>query len=552
MAFISFVQTLAFRFVYDDRQQILENAAITSWSQVPHYFTSHVWAGIQASSDYYRPLFLLWLRVNHAIFGLAPWGWHLTSVLCHVVVAWLVFAVLARLSGSRGVGFVGGLLFAIHPVHIENVAWISGITDPLMSAFLLAGYLAFLRSMETGASRWWVPGSCALFGLALLTKETAAAFPFVVLVYALVFTASGKWTRRAGAAAKRTLPFFVVLGTYLLARASVLHGVTKLATTGWTSMLLTLPSVAWLYVRHLFVPMGLSGFYGMPFVEQWRSAAFLVPLLLLAVVVASVICWIARSEQRRMYVFACCWMVLFLAPAFYLRAFSAGDIAHDRYLYLPSVGFVLFVALGMKSVLSRWQSEWTKPALAATALIAIPYLLATMSQQEHWATNILLYNRAMQVAPDDRKASNNLANELALAGHPEKAISVYEQILSRDPSDSMAVYNLGYTYYRLGMMTEAEVHLRRAVEMNPRFSDGFMYLGLAELNQGKSTAAEQDARRAIQLTPDKQGYHFALAMILAKQQNKVGAEQEFREEMKYHPESAAAVEKQIRQLRESQ
>ncbi len=117
---------------------------------LPHYFTSHAWAELypHVSGNYYRPLFLLWFRLNHAMFGLDPKGWHLTTILCHVAATYMVLVLVRRLAASPWIAFSAATLFALHPVHIESVAWVSGVTDPLMAIFLIGSFLAYLRFRE--------------------------------------------------------------------------------------------------------------------------------------------------------------------------------------------------------------------------------------------------------------------------------------------------------------------------------------------------------------------------------------------------------------------
>ena len=154
-AILCFVATLAFGFVYDDVPQILKNPAIQSWHYLPQYFAAHVWSSIYPNSlgNYYRPVFLIWLRLNYAMFGTSPSGWHATSVAVHVLSTWLVFCVVLKLAKNRVTSFVAALLFALHPVHVESVAWISGVVDPLMSVFLLSAFWMFIEWREVIRSR---------------------------------------------------------------------------------------------------------------------------------------------------------------------------------------------------------------------------------------------------------------------------------------------------------------------------------------------------------------------------------------------------------------
>ena len=182
-----------------------------------HYFTSHVWAELypNVSGDYYRPLFLLWFRLNHAMFGVNPEGWHLTTILCHVAATYMVFVLVRRLAASPWIAFSAATLFALHPVHIESVAWVSGVTDPLMAIFLIGSFLAYLRFRE--GNRWgWMGLALSLFALGLLEKETAVVLGPLVFLYAWLYAEERSWISRFASALKQSLAFFALTAFILL------------------------------------------------------------------------------------------------------------------------------------------------------------------------------------------------------------------------------------------------------------------------------------------------------------------------------------------------
>src|SRR6266581_2941570 len=131
VAFIVYAGTLVFGFVYDDRVQIVGNRVISHWTYVPQYFLHHVWYLVDPrfAANYYRPIFLLWLKLSYSAFGVSPAGWHLASVALHILATLQVFWLAQRLLKNRSAAIVASLLFAVHPLHVESVAWISGVTD---------------------------------------------------------------------------------------------------------------------------------------------------------------------------------------------------------------------------------------------------------------------------------------------------------------------------------------------------------------------------------------------------------------------------------------
>jgi len=146
LTFFLYLPTLSYQFVFDDQLQILGNSHLLSWRYLPDYFTKDVWSHFPHSGDpYYRPIFLVWARLNMAVFGSESSGWHLTTLLMHLLVTGLVYLVALELLNHRWAAIVAAALFAIHPVQVESVAWVSGVTEPLGAAFLLLAFLCYLK-----------------------------------------------------------------------------------------------------------------------------------------------------------------------------------------------------------------------------------------------------------------------------------------------------------------------------------------------------------------------------------------------------------------------
>ena len=254
-----------------------------------------------------------------------------------------------------------------------------------------------------------------------------------------------------------------------------------------------------------------------------------------------VLAWcVSRLRDARLALFACCWIVLPIIPVLFLRAYAEGDIAHDRYLYIPSIGFVLLMALLLAEVARRWPPIQERLQLGMLVIMAVVYAPATLAQQTYWASDLLLYGRAYSIAPRDSLICNDLGAALMDAGKAGDALALYSQVVAREPGFWLSNYNLGYTYYKIGKLPEAELYLRRAISINTADSDEYIYLGLSVWRQGRADEAVQCVQRAIQIRPSAPGYHFALAMILREQNNIAAAEDELKQELFYNPQSVAA------------
>jgi tetratricopeptide (TPR) repeat protein len=452
----------------------------------------------------------------------------------------MVFALVRRLAASPWIAFSAATLFALHPVHMESVAWVSGVTDPLMAIFLIGSFLAYLHFREE--NRWgWMAWALTLFALGLLEKETIVVLAPLVFAYAWLYTEDQPRILRFALALKHSLGYFALTVLYVALRAHVLRGLSHTVTpVSWSTMALTEPSIVWMYFRHFLLPIGLSGLYGLPYVTNLVSIAFIIPTMLLLALIMIAARGISRLQDTRLALFACGWMVLPIIPVLFLRAYAEGDIAHDRYLYIPSIGFVLLVSLFLAETASHWPARQKNLHLGLLAVLALAYAVATVSQQTYWASDLLLYERAYRIAPHDNLICNDLGAALMDAGKSDEAIALYSQVLVREPGFWLSNYNLGYTYYKMGRLKDAEDFLRRAISINAADSDEYIYLGLSVWRQGRPDEAVQYIQQAIQIRPSAPGYHFVFAMIRRDQKNIPAAESEFKLELQYHPESAAA------------
>lgn len=545
---LAYLGTLAFGFVYDDVLQIFQSPALREWRYLPRYFTSHVLAALYpgAGGNYYRPLLMLWLRLNYVLFGPEPAGWHATTVLCHVLATYLVFRVVQQISSDRMAAFSAALLFGVHPAHIESVAWISGVSDPLMSCFLLGSMSAFFdwrKSAKISPAVY----SLALFGFALLSKETAVVLPILIFVSVLVDQQSSDAPkadmRRVWRAIRESARYLVVVVLYLTVRFWALHGFSHPAISlSWTQVFLTWPAVLWFYARHLLLPISLSEFYSLSYLDHATARGFWLPLTMLAIGLLVSWFWIRALSQRSAAWFAVALMVLPLLPVLDLRSLTVGDIVHDRYLYLPAVGFVLLIALSLREIERRMPSfHAISLSLAGTGLITLLFAVLTVAQQTQWTNDIQLYTRGLESAPDNLTVRDNLANALMAANQPERAIPMYLEVLKRNPGFWRSNYNLGLAYYKLGNSRGAEDYLMRAVQIDRRDSDQFIYLALVELQLKKLPEAAENARQAIARNPQARGYHFILGLIGEAQGDRNAAIAAFKAEVTEHPDNTLAA-----------
>ncbi|HVP43733.1 MAG TPA: tetratricopeptide repeat protein [Terriglobales bacterium] len=552
---VAFISTLSFDFVYDDRVQVLDNPFIQSWRYFFHDFTSHVWAQTHKPAVYYRPVFLSWLRLNYLAFGPHAWGWHFAVVLIHALATVLVFRLALRLLQSRWQAAIAGLFFAIHPIHVENVAWVSGAVDPLMSVFFVGSFLGYLNWRQRGSLPWMV-GSLFLAFLAMLTKESGITLPAVVLAYAWIFSAAQQAGRTSVATrlretATQALPFALVALAYWTLRQEVLQTQPPIHTT-YTTILLTLPGLLLFYLRLLVWPVGLCLFYDRQYVQHMSLSGFVLPLSVLALLAALLLLSFRRDAQRKEAAFGFAFALLTLSPALWVRWFPPDDFVHDRYLYLPFAGFALLFAIALVKLRGRSAPGWIGPPrqVLVAFVVAVALLISCGLTQLHWTNDLLLWSHCFKTARHNQRVLNNLASSLGERGEYQRAVPLFLEVLAQDPSSADAQGNLGYTYYRMDQLPQAEKHLSQAIQLDPLDSHSLLYLGFTLYKLGSLERAQSNLSRAIVLDPQAQGAHLALSLVLEQRGDLAGALREAEAELAYHPDEQL-VRERLKHLRDA-
>jgi protein O-mannosyl-transferase len=572
---LAYIAALRFDFVYDDVVQIVHNPILHSWRYLPRYFIEHNSASLLPDSlgNFYRPLVLSWKLINYELFGPNPFYWHLTNLALHTGVTALVYLLAKKIVKDEMTAALGALIFGLHPVNAEVVAWVSGATDSILALLMLSSFLLYLRFTQQPADkrvRRYVPLACSilLYCLAVLTKEAAVILPCLMLVYEWLFresrseaAAGGAAQGRSGVATskaarswrilRRSAPYAIVTAGYLALRYHVLHGLSHNNTNiGLGTAILTTPSVLWFYVKLLLIPTGLSPFYDLTYVKSASFSGFFLPLMA-TIAVAFVLLAAARKSRAAAFGLAC--LVLPILPVLNFRVLQPDNFVHDRYLYLSSIGFSILAALGLRSLglsslpLLRFQGRDNSRTAALKA--GIPLLLigvlgaATASQSQIWQNEIVLYERGVALAPSNLAPRNNLAAALENRGKYREAIDVLSEVLAKNPRAWIAAYNLGIVYEHLGQFNESEAYYDRAIQIDPSESHPFYRKGIIKLDAAHLSQAESLARQAIALSPDEAGYHDLLGVVLEHESKYLPALEEFKLEVAKHPEETDTMAK---------
>jgi protein O-mannosyl-transferase len=562
VAFCVFANTLGHGFVYDDNRQILMNPMIQRSELYGRALTSDVWAfkggGSLTASNYFRPTFVGWMIANWFLFDGSASGWHLTNILLHVGVCLLLFAFLRRLGCERFIAAVIAILFAVHPVHVENVAWISGATDTLLAVFLLAS-LILAQVYAAGGSLIYLALSVLTYLLALGSKEVAL---FCVPLYWLIFQHEG--SRKA---IRSTIPFAVVAVGFFTLRVWVLGAIfmpVEDPTPAGTA-LSSVPRIFAEYLQQVFFPFWLGPSLPIRPVGDFALADFVLPLILSIVAVLALGFLAMRSFVQA---FGLTLFGLTLLPVLNPSNFSTEHLAHDRYLYLPLAGILMLIVPELVRLISPSEKDPRRKMLTVGfGALAIVLAIKTVSYNSVWFSSETLWRYAVTIDPQSAHAWFNLASAtpdqreslaayerslsmrptytafvgksraLISLGNNEAAVGAARSAIAADPKDIMA-YTLfqayeaeSYALAALGRFDEAERSLRDGRRRLPIYqaamTEQIAVMLYSQNRKGEALEELEGARRFArdEFLPGSKMVLLRLGMLYAEMGNRDAARQ---------------------------
>ncbi|MEN6406278.1 MAG: tetratricopeptide repeat protein [Thermoguttaceae bacterium] len=555
--FLVFGQTLTHDFLnYDDNLYVTENPQVSQGLSLPNV----LWATTARCAGNWHPITLISHMTDCQIYGLRPWGHHLTNVLLHAMNAVLLFLVLRRMTGSIWPSALAAALFAVHPLRVESVAWVAERKDLLGGLFFLLTLWAYTGYVRCGGWPRYL-GAMAWFALGLMSKPSVVTLPFVLLLldyWPLGRVASGQWpvardrprdsNSASGAAScpslatdHRPLPTLLLekLPLFLLSIASCV--VTPWAQGSAVMSLDLIPFslrlanalVAYaVYLGDFFFPVGLAVFYPHPGpgLAWWKPLAAAV---FLAAVSAAAI-----ATRRRFPYAAVGWFWYFgmLVPMIGLVQVGVHAMA-DRYTYLPEIGLCIAVAWGIRHACVTWPGA--RRTCIATASAAVVVLMGGAWQQTtYWRDSETLWRRAAQCTSRNARAHNNLGIAMAARGDLNAATAEYRAALDIKPDYTDALNNLGVALSQQGRTDAAIQQFQKVLNVNPQYAKARFNWGTALAKQGRNDAAVQQFRLALDADPSLDGARYSLGVALAACGRTNDAIDEFREVLRQKPNLA--------------
>ena len=500
--------------------------------------TRRIACSASTGGRYYRPLLTLWFLINKSLFGLSPHWFHITTVLAHLTAAGLAFFVARSLLKDRGAAFFATAIFALHPLQSETASWISSVNDSLAAALCFATFLSCrkARNVQRASVAWWALAG-VFFLLALFTKEVSIVLPGIILVD--LWSDPGDNLRSASLPRRSLLPAISTLGSvailWLVLRSWVFGNLTAASSSMPSSRyLLSIPKIVLFNLYRIVLPLHLSPHYDLRLIESPGSAEFLFTVLGLIALVSLAV---AAARRDPTLWIATAWLVLPMLPTLNLRWMNEDDFVHDRYLYMSVLGAALLAASAYKWVRRSWPDQRLARPLAASLLVVLAFASAIQSQ--YWANDVILFSRAVTVAPNNEWAQLNYGSALSARGRYSEAVLHFAQSYALKPGWRAADF-AAFSYQQSGDLLQAEHWFRTALQQEPSLANAWFGLAQIRLTQHRPEEAIPYLKKALEIEPAADGYHYEMGAALEASSQKSAAIEEYKTELRLHPYQTGA------------
>src|SRR5438876_6148259 len=515
IVWIAFGQTLHHQFVnYDDGSYVYANPRITSGLTLDNV----KWAFTHFRAGNWQPLTAIWHMLDCQLYGLQPWGHHLTNILLHAAAAILLFFALRELTGgghaAAGIGDAGrdqrsrlqgrgslwasafvAAVFAIHPAHVESVAWVAERKDVLSAVFFMLTLWAYARYARSDRFSWRRYATVlVLFALGLMCKPTLVTLPLVLLLLDCwrLGRVRNQWSVIRGLILEK-IPLFVLSAASCV--VTILAQKEAFAPTRAIPLQERVANAVVAYVEYLgqaIYPAHLAVLY--PYPEGGLSVAqAIVALVFLLIVSVIFFLW------RKACPFALTgwlWFVGMLVPMIGIVQVGSQPRA-DRYTYLPEIGLYIVATWGAMELFKRWQHK--REVFAVALLIIGAFVTRSYFQTSYWRNSETLWRHTVDITSRNYIAHNNLAGTLLDRGQLGEAIAHYTEALEIKPDVAQVQSNLGNALVREGQVEEAIVHLQKALEIDPGYAEAYNHMGAALMKKGQGGEAIGYYQKAVQL-----------------------------------------------------
>ena len=498
-----------------------------------HGFTREglIWAFRSTASSNWYPLTWISHMLDLQLFGVQSGYHHLTNLVLHAISSVLLFLVLHRMTRARWPSAFVAFVFALHPLHVESVAWVAERKDVLSALFWILTMWAYLRFVERpGPLRYLI--TLAMFCCGLMSKAMLVTLPFALLL--LDVWPLGRWKAGARRVIIEKLPMIALsAGVSLVAFYAQRRG-GAVSSLQQTPLIGRMENALVSYVAYLIQflwPANLAVFY--PY------ATYSAPLVAVAGAILALITLLAVRARRHPYLaIGWFWYLGTLVPVIGLIQIGAQARA-DRYTYIPLIGISIMIAWGVAELINRGKISKITTGIFAT-IICAAWLAITWNQLSYWQNSVRLFEHAIQVTSDNQLAYNSLGEELLREGHIEEALSNLTEAVRLQPESSKARSNLATALNLTGRTTEAEAQYRLAIHYDPASAEAHGGLGVVLTEEGSFEEALAELQESVRLMPDDAAGHYNLGRVFSRLGRNQEALAQYAEAVRLQPSNVDA------------
>lgn len=505
--FILYANSLQGKFMWDDEALVRTNAYTRSFANMPKIFTSDIGDGSGNRLGFYRPIQILTYTIDYLFYGMKEWGYRLTNIFLHALVALSIYWMSNILYGKRWASFLAAMLFLAHPINTATVSYISGRADALANLFLLLGFIFYVMDTRSPSFVKWIAIIIA-YTLALLSKESSIIFPVLLLLYHYSFIKKID--------ARRFASVMVITLCYILIRFTVLKDLLVPPSEtigGSTTVIERIPGFfasvvdyAQAFILPIDIHMGRPMYLFRP-----SEPRVILGFLIFAALVAAAFGF-RKTNSRNLVFFGIMWPVAAILPV--SNIYPLNTYMAEHWLALPSVGIFLMIGncvIKRDDAYPRFASPFFA-LLASAALLFYGYI--TIWQNSYWTNPKEFYRRVLKYEPDNVNALIELARQYETT-KPEEAIKLYTKAVELNPKFAIPYNNLGLIYNNMGKLGLAIKYYEKAVELNPKFSIAINNLAGAYKLQGRTAEAIKMYNKAIKVNPNFAGAYSNLGFVYA-------------------------------------
>lgn len=535
LAIFCYSNTLKNNFVWDDLPLIENNPYIRDFSHLKEIFTQHLFYGSRSPSNFYRPMQSLSLTVDYKIWKGRIEGFHISNILFHIFVGVSLYLLVVLISESIFIGAIVSLLFIVHPLFTSIIAYISGRADSLAAGFGFFSFIFYILFRKNTKNIGLIILSIVSFIGAMLSKEGAAIFPFVFLLYEAIFIDKKK--RRFNF----LTPYFIIIGIYALLRLTVLSFKTPdVITTAGLPLgirLLTFCKVFFLYLKLLFAPLGLH-------MERYVEPVFSLGNIYGFFAVSGIALifyyiYLLYKWNKKLLLFSFSYFFITLLPVSNIVPLNA--LMAEHWLYIPSsLGFFMILAIFLEKLM---KFKYIKQIVILILIVTlIWYSFLTIKRNRDWKDSFTFWSETVKFSPKSYKAHLELGVALAKKGLREEATKEFEKAYELNPADYKALNNLGRIYAEKGDFKKGEEYYQKSLKLNT--TDGLTYNGIGNvyLMTNRFDEAIECYRKAITLNPYMASFYTNLGKALKNKGQIEEAKNAFKKALEIDANFKSAIE----------